>query len=203
MSLSTQDAPSGAAPSPGSPVGGDVRQQLHQWREAFDRSFAEPRQTGEDGDTMDVLGIRIAGAPFAVNLADLAGLMPAMTPAPYPASAPGLLGLIGHQGQVLPLYDLQALIGLGAAPAMRWWAVTRAAALAIAFEGFDGQWRLTRQDRLQQTDAAGTGLAVRCGGHLRPLIELTGLVARIASAAGAAAVAAVADTAGGSAPPHP
>ncbi len=175
---------SGAAPT-GAGLGSDVRQQLQTWRDAFDQSFAQPRQTGEDDTPMDVLGIRIANAPFALNLADLAGLLPAMTPTPYPADAPGLLGVIGHQGQVLPLYDLQSLIGLGAAPPARWWVVTRAAALALAFEGFDGQWRLTRQDRLQQTDAAGTGLAVRCGGHLRPLIDVAALIAGIADRTGA------------------
>ncbi len=162
----------------------DVGQQLQAWRDAFDQSFAQPRQAAEDDVLMDVLGIRIANAPFALNLADLAGLLPAMMPTPYPAEAPGLLGLMGHQGQVLPLYDLQALIGLGDAPQAHWWVVTRAAALALAFEGFDGQWRLTRRDRLQQTDAAGTGLAVRCGGHLRPLIDVNALIAGIADRTG-------------------
>ena len=154
--------------------------QLDEWRAAFDRSFAEPRRLGDDDAVLDVLGIRIAGDPFALNLADLAGLQPAMPASPYPATAPGLLGLAGHQGQVLPLYDLRALIGRGAATAVRWWAIARAAPLALAFEGFDGQWRLTPGDRLQQSDAAGTGWAVRCGGALRPLIELEGLIAAVA-----------------------
>ena len=157
-----------------------TRARLRDWREAFDRSFAEPLRRREDEAALDVLGIRIASDPFALNLADLAGLTPAMPPAPYPATAPGLLGLAGHQGQVLPLYDLQALIGRGPAAAPRWWAITRAAPLALAFEGFDGQWRLSPGDRLQQSDATGTGWAVRCGGALRPLIELEGVIAAIA-----------------------
>lgn len=160
----------------------DLRRQILDWRESFDRSFAEPRRQRLPDGTLEVLGIRIAGDPFALNLADLAGLTPAMSPAPYPASAPGLLGLIGHQGQVLPLYDLQTLIGRGAAPRIGWWAVARGAPLALAFEGFDGQWRLAPEDRLQQRDAAGAGLAVRAGGALRPLIELDGLAARVRAA---------------------
>lgn len=158
----------------------ETRARLREWREAFDRSFAEPVRRRDEEVALDVLGIRIAGDPFALNLADLAGLTPAMPPAPYPATAPGLLGLAGHQGQVLPLYDLQALIGRGPAAVTRWWAIARAAPLALAFEGFDGQWRLTPEDRLRQNDAAATGWAVRCGGALRPLIELEGLVAAIA-----------------------
>ncbi|MET0210417.1 MAG: chemotaxis protein CheW [Burkholderiaceae bacterium] len=176
----------------------NIQNQLQAWRESFDQSFADPVRQRADSAALDVLGIRIAGAPVALNLADLAGLMPAMTPAPYPASAPGLLGLIGHQGQVLPLYDLQSLLGQGLAPAVRWWAITRAAPLALGFEGFDGQWRLDAQDRLRQTDAAGTGWAVRCGGALRPLLELDGVIARVAAAAAssASAVTAVTDNNG-------
>ncbi|WP_423599035.1 chemotaxis protein CheW [Roseateles sp. MS654] len=158
----------------------ETRDRLDEWREAFDRSFAEPVRRRDDEGALDVLGIRIAGAPFALNLADLAGLQPAMPAAPYPATAPGLLGIVGHQGQVLPLYDLQALIGRGTAPVARWWAIARAAPLALAFEGFEGQWRLTPADRLQQSDATGTGWAVRCGGALRPLIELEGVIAAVA-----------------------
>nr|WP_297524555.1 chemotaxis protein CheW [uncultured Roseateles sp.] len=157
------------------------RELLAAWRASFDRSFGEPRRHADDEAVLDVLGIRIAGAPFALNLADLAGLTPAMPAAPYPAAAPGLLGLAGHQGQVLPLYDLQALIGRGPAGDVRWWAIARAAPLALAFEGFDGQWRLAAGDRLQQDDAAGTGWAVRCGGALRPLIELDGLIAAVSA----------------------
>ena len=121
---------------------------------------------------------RIAGSLALVAAFVLAGLIAL---APYPAAAPGLLGLAGHQGQVLPLYDLQALIGRGPAGDVRWWAIARAAPLALAFEGFDGQWRLAAGDRLQQDDAAGTGWAVRCGGALRPLIELDGLIAAVSA----------------------
>jgi hypothetical protein len=156
------------------------RELLAEWRDAFDRSFGEPRRHADEEAVLDVLGIRIAGAPFALNLADLAGLTPAMPAAPYPAAAPGLLGLAGHQGQVLPLYDLQALIGRGHAQDVRWWATARAAPLALAFEGFDGQWRLSARDRLLQSDTTGSGWAVRCGDALRPLIELDQLIASIA-----------------------
>lgn len=162
----------------------EIHRQLQTWRDNFDQAFAEPRRQGDDEATLDVLGIRIAGEPFALNLADLAGLLPAMTPAAYPATAPGLLGLIGHQGQVLPLYDLQTLTGRGTSPMAHWCVIARAAPLALAFEGFDGQWRLAAGDRLQQNDAAATSWAVRCGGALRPLIDLDALIAGVAEAVG-------------------
>ena len=43
----------------------------------------------------------------------------------------------GHRGQVLPLYDLRALLGRGTSSSIRWWAMVRAAPLALAVEGFD------------------------------------------------------------------
>lgn len=159
-----------------------LQAQLVSWREAFDQSFAEPRDKQGWGDTWDVLGIRIANEPFALHLDDLAGLLPAMTPAPYPADAPALLGLAGHRGQVLPLYDLRALLGRGPSTEPRWWVIVRSTPLALAFEGFDGQWRLPPEDRLQQDDSApdsGSGWTVRCGGELRPMIALAPLVERL------------------------
>jgi len=159
-----------------------LQAQLLSWRQSFDQSFTEPREKADWGDTWDVLGIRIANEPFALHLDDLAGLLPAMTPAPYPADAAALLGLIGYRGQVLPLYDLRALLGRGASTTPRWWAIVRATPLALAFEGFDGQWRLPPQDRLQQDNAAsdsGSDWTVRAGGELRPLIPLAPLVERL------------------------
>jgi len=143
-----------------------------QWREAFDRAFAEPAALPED-DLRDYLGIRLAGQPHALALHGLAGLQPFAEPTPYPASAPGLLGLIGWQGRALPLYDLQSLLDLGMAPVPRWLVVVKDLPLALAFEGFEGQWRLPPRERLGDT--------VRCGGQLRPLVDLTALVARIAA----------------------
>jgi chemotaxis signal transduction protein len=155
--------------------------QLQRWRETFDDSFAEPRHSDGWGDAWNVLGIRIAGEPLALSLDELAGLLPAQTPAPYPADAPALLGLIGHRGQVLPLYDLRALLGRGTSGSVRWWAILRSSPVALAVEGFDGQWRLPPEDRLQQPELhGGVGRwTLRCNGELRPLIALGPLVERL------------------------
>lgn len=155
--------------------------QLQGWRESFDQSFAEARVIDGWGDAWNVLGIRIAGEPFALSLDELAGLLPAQTPSPYPADVPALLGLIGHRGQALPLYDLRALLGRGTSSRPRWWAILRSAPLAVAVEGFDGQWRLAPEDRLQQADASDSvgNWTLRCNGELRPLIALGPLVERL------------------------
>lgn len=184
--------------SPSSQTSNDsLLTQLQGWRESFDQSFAEPRLTDSWGDAWNVLGIRIAGEPFALSLDELAGLLPAQVPAPYPADVPALLGLIGHRGQALPLYDLRALLGRGASSAARWWAIVRPAPLALAVEGFDGQWRLPPEDRLQQADSDDgvSQWTLRCNGELRPLIALGPLVQRLtASLAAQKSVEPVAST---------
>lgn len=185
--------------SPGSPASNDaLLAQLKGWRDSFDQSFAEPRITDGWGDAWNVLGIRIAGEPFALSLDELAGLLPAQTPAPYPADVAALLGLIGHRGQALPLYDLRALMGRGTSSGPRWWTILRSAPVAVAVEGIDGQWRLPPEDRLQQVDSQDgvSRWTLRCDGELRPLIALGPLVERLtASLAAQKSVEPVASTA--------
>ncbi|WAC73024.1 chemotaxis protein CheW [Roseateles sp. SL47] len=158
-----------------------LQDQLQQWRDAFDRSFDEPRGLDVWGDAWRVLGIRIAGEPFALLLDELSGLLPAQTAAPYPADLPALKGLVGHRGQVMPLYDLRALLGKGNSSGTRWWAFLRCAPLALGLEDFDGQWRVGPSDRLQHREAQDeTGhWTLRCNGELRPLIALEPLIERL------------------------
>lgn len=151
-----------------------------QWRAAFDRSFAEPAQARSE-ELQDFLGIRVAGQPYALQLGELAGLQAWHEPTPYPVPSAALLGLIAHQGRALPLFDLQTLLGQGLAAAPAWIVVLKGAALALAFEGFEGQWRLAPQDRVLRSEAGGGGLlgdAVRCGGALRPVIDLAAVAAQ-------------------------
>lgn len=147
--------------------------RVREWRDAFDAAFAEPARRAPD-NLRDFLGLQLAGQPMALDLSRLAGLQAAAMPTPYPAAAPGLLGLVGHQGRVLPLYDLQALAGHGAAPVLRWMVIVKDQPLALGFEQYDGQWRLPPQDLLTEN---GRLRALRIDGQPRPLIDLDTLVA--------------------------
>ncbi len=108
-------------------------------RREFDAGFAlEP---GRLEARIDVLAIR-AGRACALRLRAVEALLltPRITPAP--SRAPELLGLAGVRGAVLPVFDLRALLGLGAAEAPRWMVVAGSPAFALAFEENEGCLRV-------------------------------------------------------------
>lgn len=158
-----------------------VAERVQRWRAEFDRSFAEPRRS-EAVDGEDFLGLRLGGRLHALRLAELAALQGWQEPAPYPLAPLALLGLIGHRDRVLPLFDLQALLGLGRAATPAWQLIMRDRPLALAVEGFDGQWRLPASAVVRAaadgTDAAPAEL-LRCADGLRPLIRLAAIAARL------------------------
>jgi len=104
---------------------------------AFDEGFARaPEQTAENH--INLLAVSIAGAPYALELKGIAGLYANKKITRIPSHAPGLLGVAGFRGAILPVYDLAALIGFPATEKPRWFAIVAGTDLAIAFETFDG-----------------------------------------------------------------
>lgn len=157
-----------------------------EWREAFDRSFAEPALRS-DLQRQDFLGLSLGGQAYALPLAEVAGLHKWREPTPYPGGPATLLGLIAERGTTLPLYDLRALLGHGAAPRPAWLLIARAAPLALAFEDFDGHWRVAPEEALQPPERGGDpllGRVLRCDGRLRPLIKLAAVADLLQDGAG-------------------
>lgn len=137
-------------------------------REAFDHSFAQAIAPNDDA-LDDHLALRLAQAPYAVRLAEVACLLPWREPTFLPSSVPALMGLMSHRGSLLPVYDLPAVMGHG--PRQRppeWLLIVAGRPLAFAVDVFEAHLRLPR--RMQDdTVAAPDGL--------RPLIPLTALAA--------------------------
>jgi purine-binding chemotaxis protein CheW len=80
-------------------------------RSAFDRSFAEP--VAGAGPRMEhLLTIRVGGLPFAVRLSEAAGIFTGWAVVPLPGPRTELLGIAGHRGDLIPVYDLAALLGV-------------------------------------------------------------------------------------------
>jgi purine-binding chemotaxis protein CheW len=115
--------------------------QAYELRQEFDRAFARAPERKDD-HTLDLLGITLFGAAYALRLADVAGLYAGKKIARVPASRPGLLGIAGFRGAILPVYDLAALIGLPASVRPKWLAVAKSGDVAIAFDSFDGHLRV-------------------------------------------------------------
>lgn len=115
----------------------NAHQRANELKRAFDQGFAQvPAPTSRN--QVNLLAISLAGAPYALELKDIAGLYANKKITRIPARARGLLGVAGFRGAILPIYDLAALVGLPASERPRWFAIVAGAELAVAFETFDG-----------------------------------------------------------------
>ena len=118
-----------------------VNERAAELRAAFDRGFAES-PIGPRPAELELLRVQLAGEPFAIALADIAAIHVDLKVVAVPATAPELLGVIAVRAQILPAYDLRAVLGVARDLPPRWIVVARAAQAAFAFDGFDGLVRV-------------------------------------------------------------
>lgn len=153
-------------------------------RRAFDRAFAEPPPAAPAASE-DLLMIRLAGDPYALRLRDVAGLLASRKVVAVPADAPGLLGLAGVRGDLVPVFDLTALIGRGAlADPPRWLVLCGdGERVGLAFPVLEGHLRVARTDL--HHGAAPTAASrhidglVRTDAGVRPVVAIPSILATI------------------------
>lgn len=158
-----------------------IGERARELRRDFDRSFASPPVGGSAGMT-DLLAIRLGTSNLAVRLAEIAGLFVDKPTTPVPGSSAALVGITGFRGTIVPVYDLQQLIGQSKSPSARWLFLAAAAPIAFAFEFFAGQLRVPSDAIKPQQADAKQGFAhdfVRTDGVLRPILELKSVIATI------------------------
>lgn len=143
---------------------------------AFDADFARAPEV-RAADSEDLLAIRVAGEPCALIRGELTGLFADRPVTPLPGAAPGLLGISGFRGALVPVYDLRSVIGgaVGGAPP-RWLVTAAAAPVALAFDGFDAFLRVPRTAIAGHAAGDHARRAVRCDGELRPILDLASIV---------------------------
>ena len=109
-------------------------------RAAFDRSYALPSRFQQTSNTEDLLALRLAGAPYAIRVREIAGLANNRRPVALPSSVPELLGVTGIRGELVPVYSLAALLdGHRDTEEVRWLALCRTEELiGLAFADFEG-----------------------------------------------------------------
>lgn len=101
-------------------------------KRAFDASFAEPQRLVKPG-TSRFLALRMAGDPWVVATEALSGIVVGARVVPIPSPVPALLGLMGHRGVTVPVYDLPRLLGYPpSSPTPRWILLARADAVGLA-----------------------------------------------------------------------
>ncbi|MGE0453562.1 MAG: chemotaxis protein CheW [Vicinamibacteria bacterium] len=166
---------------------GFVTARALQLRGDFDRSFATAERA-ERAEFTDVLAVRIATQGYALRASDLAGLFKARAVTPIPSPRPELLGLAGLRGRVVPVYDLRLLLGHPRGERPRWLVLAAGPeALALAFDDFEGQFRVAREDLTgagPRTAPKPDGQAVRTGDVLRRILDVPSLVEAIKAARG-------------------
>ncbi len=137
-------------------------------RRAFDQGFAQPRIPVKTA-TEKLLGLRLGGDGYAVRVQDIAGLLADQKIVPLPSPAPHLLGITGRRGEIVPVYNLSALLGYPGQPrSARWIILTGSGpAVGLAFDIFEGHLALP---------AAGAG-------GRRTIIDLGTLLQTITTAA--------------------
>lgn len=148
--------------------------RVEMLREAFDRSFAQPPVL-EAARTEDLLAIRVAGNPYALRVAEIAGLFADKAVVPVPSAVPELLGVSGLRGAIVPVYDLAVLLGYPAQAAPRWLVLARSREpVALAFDAMEAQLAVSPQDVIFEVGDAGAHArgSLRAEGGLRLIAHL-------------------------------
>ena len=142
----------------------------------FDQAYAQPQAPrAQDGEGL--LAIALGGEPYAIRVAEIARLAAGRPLAPLPSAAASFMGLAGLRGELLPAWDLGALLGYAPLRGQPRWLASSATAprWAAAFERFDGYLTASAADLSPYAgEGRAQGFATQlCSkdGLLRPVIS--------------------------------
>jgi chemotaxis signal transduction protein len=149
-------------------------------REAFDRSFAVPPDTGPV-ESADFLGITIGAHSYALELSDITGIFAGTKIVPLPSSATGFLGVAALREGIVPVYSLRALLGHGSGDDRPRWLVVagRERAAAFAFDGLETYLRVPQADISPGQGEAPLGhehATALLDGKRRPIVRIRALI---------------------------
>jgi len=164
------------------------REEAERMRREFDRLFAAP-DPPPTAETVDFVAIRIGGRPFALRVAELDRIEACRKVVPLPGGQSPFLGLASLRGRLVPVFDLESVLGLPPAATVHRWAAVcgNEAPLGFVFGELDGYLRVTQSDVLgvrPEPTGPPAHQAVREATGLRPVIPLPSLMARLSSHTG-------------------
>jgi len=159
-----------------------LSRQAQTLRRDFDHSFALPSRPPLP-QTLDLLRVRLGGDPWAIPLAEVAGLHSGKRVSPVPGRTPALIGLAGFRGTLAAVYDLPALIGLTPVGTPRWLLLVQERPVAFAFADLEGHARIEAGAILPLGPDGGTAWTrgfIEDGPLRRPILHLPALLDRLA-----------------------
>jgi chemotaxis signal transduction protein len=135
-----------------------VSSKAEELREAFDRSRAATVHEASGEKEIDLLGVRLGGDGYAIEVREIGALVKAGRIVALPSPLPELLGLAGVRGVVVPVYSLPALLGYSreSAAECRWLALCAGEEpLALGFAEFEGHLRIREESicKIEQGNA--------------------------------------------------
>jgi purine-binding chemotaxis protein CheW len=153
---------------------------LQQLKQQFDSSFEiAPSQLASYDE---VLFIRAAEQQFALLVKEINGLAKIERLTALPSAAAGFAGLSATRGEVVPVFDLAALLGLGTSQRNLSWMVrvdSPECALGLAFAEVEGYSRTPQTDARRPRGEALISRTVEFRGSSMGLINLEALVKKI------------------------
>lgn len=164
-------------------MSGDAfKSNLLELRTSFDDAFTR-RATPADAAHEDLLDLRAGDVDYVISVKGLAGLRQATAPLRVPTQVPAFRGIVRERSQLLPVFDLAALLGGTPADSARWLLLPRAAPIALAFDAFAGHRRIKTSAIVPRTSGASATFefaagAVTVGGRSIPLLNLEAILAR-------------------------
>jgi chemotaxis signal transduction protein len=160
----------------------DAFERAAELRERFDRAFASPPPQ-PPAETEELLLVRVGGDPYAIRLREIAGLIARRTIVPIPSAAPGMLGLAGIRGEIVPVFGLSSILGYPPEAEPPGWLLACGSKEPIAFgvTEFEGNLRLASSCvRDEARVARGYSSQIADSGTVaRPIIDLPLVVAAI------------------------
>ncbi len=160
----------------------NLSRQAKTLKRDFDHAFAQPSRPPLP-QTLDLLRVRLGGDPWALPLAEVAGLHSGKGVTPVPGRTHGLLGLAGFRGVLAAVYDLPALIGLTPVSTPRWLLLVQDRPVAFAFAELEGHSRVEAGAILPLGPEGGTAWTrgfIEDGPLRRPILHLPALLDRLA-----------------------
>lgn len=159
-------------------IGAAEAARIEALRRAFDERFAAPMAPRTE-HIERLLLVELGGARFALRFAELAGIHVGRTIVRVPGGTPGFLGLSGIGGRVVPVFDLAALLGVGAAPPQARWIVLAGGAERVGLLVADvaGHAEIARADLLPPEGVEAPGPRR----HIRELARVLGALIPVAA----------------------